>query len=225
MSYWTLSEIVKAVSKKGVDINVVYDIGANKGMWYDKCVKILPKSTYYCFEANTKLKKQTVGNRHWFNVVLSSPDKKEVEFYTHPDSSNSGTGNSYYKEQTKHFKDCVSKTRKTTTIDQMVLDKVLQPPQLIKLDTQGSELGILTGARSVLPTTHIIMIETPIINYNQDAPTFDQYVSFLWGNDFVPVGIDNPIRTNMLLSHLDMLFMHRRIKEMLYPDNGVLDGY
>ena len=68
------------------------------------------------------------------------------------------TGNSYYIENTRHFKKNKFETIYSTTLDKVIIKKNLNF-DLIKLDTQGSELDILKGGSKVLKNVEYIIIE------------------------------------------------------------------
>lgn len=170
-----LLSVIQTLTFKGYNIDCVFDIGANKGTWTAQYEPKLPNANFFLFEANPKHQRpRNLAAKHkWFNNVLSSPDIKEVDFY-----SIVGTGDSYYKEQTHHYNECDPLKLTTITLDEMVKEHSLPFPQLIKLDTQGSELDIMLGAEPIIKQTDIIIIEMAILPYNQGAPTFDDYINF-----------------------------------------------
>ena len=57
-------------------------------------------------------------------------------------------------------------------------------PDMIKLDTQGSELDILQGAPTVLRNVYDIIIEAQHVEYNKGAPNINAVRSFLEANGF-----------------------------------------
>ena len=50
---------------------------------------------------------------------------------------------------------------------------------LIKLDTQGSELIILNGLNEFIKSFEIIILETSIHEYNKDAPLFNEVINYM----------------------------------------------
>lgn len=211
-----LNSVIKHLTSNGYKINNVFDIGANKGRWTGQYTRVLPKATFYMFEANPNQRHPNLATNHkWFNAVLSSPEIDEVEFY-----AVSGTGDSYYKEQTKAYDNCIPLKLLTTTLDKIVIDNSLPLPQLIKIDTQGSELDILCGASTVIKNVGVVVIETAILPYNEGAPSFDDYINTLSKLDFVPVGIDEIHTSNNLLIQLDIVFLKKNIKDKYYNNNN-----
>lgn len=208
-----LPAVIQTLTSKGYNINSVFDIGANKGTWTLQYEKLLPQATFHLFEANPAHPRPArLSQKHsWFNAVLSSPETTEVEFY-----GISGTGDSYYKEDTQAYQSCVPIKLPTTTLSAIVHKYSLPLPQLIKLDTQGSELDILKGAADVISHVDILMTEMAVLPYNKGAPTFDQYMSTLTHLGFVPVGVERVHQADNIVIQLDMVFLKTHIKTKYY---------
>ena len=213
-----LTSVVQHLTSKGYVINSVFDVGANKGRWTAEYNQLLPNATFCMFEANPNQQAPKLATNHkWFNSVLSDPDTTEVKFY-----SISGTGDSYYKERTVVYDNCTPLILPTTTLDKLVAKHSLPPPQLMKMDTQGSELDILKGANNILSGVDILVTETAILPYNDGAPTFNDYLNTMSTLGFVPVGIEEIHIALNLLVQLDVVYLRREIKEQYYGDNKFL---
>jgi FkbM family methyltransferase len=57
-------------------------------------------------------------------------------------------------------------------------------PEFIKLDTQGSELGILRGAGALLESVAMVEVEVEFVEMYQGQPLFDQVLAFMFGQGF-----------------------------------------
>ena len=215
-----LNTVIQKLTAGGYHISTVYDIGANKGTWTTKYEAVIKTAQFLLFEANPRHNRPTgLKTKHkWFNVVLSNPETSEVIFNM---SQNNlpGTGDSYYKEQTHVYDNCKTVTLKTTTLDELASQQKLPFPQLIKLDTQGSELDILRGGSSIVANADIIVTEMPILPYNKGAPVFNDYINFFNGIGFVPVGVEGIIFANNVLAQIDIVFLRREINIKYYGDN------
>ena len=165
-------------------MTILYDIGAYKGSFTRNIIKKNPNIISYMFEANNKLTKPKDLKKHyWFNCVLSSKDNKLVNFYYR-----GGTGDSYYKEtdMTGAYTDPnsydlqIKKTKHLTEFN-------IPLPDIIKIDTQGSELDILSDCDEILNYCNTIYTEMPAPNmvYNQGAPTYENYTEFFKKYGFV----------------------------------------
>ncbi len=212
-----LSSVIQKITSEGYVINHVFDIGANKGNWTAHYEKQMPNADFFLFEANSKQGRPSkLAQTHkWFNAVLSNEETTEVEFY-----SVTGTGDSYYKEQTKAYDSVSPLILQTITLDEMVRKHSLPFPQIMKLDTQGSELDILNGAKEVVANTDIIVTEISMLPYNLGAPTFDAYMKFLSDLGYVPMGIEGINFIDNMLGQVDIVFMKKDIKVKYYGDSG-----
>lgn len=161
----------------------ILDIGANIGEFNDICKNIWNDSEVYLVEANknceTILKSKS---NNVFIEVLSDKDNDEVIFYMTTENILC-TGNSLYLEKTKHYSEdkLIKEKRLTKTLDNIFKDIEFD---LIKIDTQGSELDILKGGLNILNKTKYIVIETSVKEYNIGAPLENVVIEFMKINGF-----------------------------------------
>jgi FkbM family methyltransferase len=195
---------------RGLKIDTVFDIGACSGDWSLEFKHTLPNSQFFLFEANYKWAPslERTNFPYFSGTVLSKPGKEFVEFY-----DEQSTGASYYKENTGWFENKVATKYPCKTLDEIILQCNLPIPNLVKLDTQGSELDILAGAKSIIGKTDLIYIECPIVNYNQGAPNIYEYINFFLVNDYIPIDCYELHKLENVLIQLDILFMRRETKE------------
>lgn len=208
------------MQNQGHVIETVFDIGANRGMWTKKMLGLLPDAKFCMFEANKNLSMPNLLNKSehkWYNVVLSKPGIDLVDFYF---LNQAGTGDSYYKENTTHYRNVLPDTMYATTLDSIVSDDSLRIPQLLKLDTQGSELDVLEGALGILEYVDIILTEIPVLSYNKDAPSFCDYIDYMHSIGFVPVGVEQHHFSDNFLIQMDLVFLRSDVKEKYYGNNG-----
>ena len=149
--------------KNGVAINIIYDIGAFRGEWSNYLDKTsLKGKEFFLFEANEENERYLKKLNYKYFIGVLSDKEKNVNFY-----SQVSTGDSYFVEQTSVYKNnCIPNIKRTSTIDDVIKDNNLPLPNLIKIDTQGSELEILQGAKKSVSNCSLIYLECPIIEYN-----------------------------------------------------------
>lgn len=161
------------------------DIGANQGNFALAFRKYVPSvKLFFLIEANKNCEKALKKLPFDFEICLLSSSEEEKNFYINPDNDMC-TGNSYYIENTRHFKKNKFETIKSTTLDKVIIKKNLNF-DLIKLDTQGSELDILKGGCEVLKNIEYIIIEcnSNKNSYNEGAPGEKEICNFLLSKGF-----------------------------------------
>jgi FkbM family methyltransferase len=207
---------LRDMESKGLKIDTVYDIGAFNGNWSINIkTNVYRQAEFILFEANQAYKAtlEKTGFRH-FMGVLSNEGRESVDFY-----NGTNTGDSYYKENTKWYENQSSITVPCITLDALIKEQNLPIPQLIKIDTQGSELDILSGAKSCIGKTDLIYIECPIIEYNSGAPTITQYLEFFRDNGYIPVDLLEIHKNEHTLIQVDIMFMLKESKEKYLMKN------
>jgi len=205
-----LLHCLSEIQQCGLNIHTVYDIGACKGEWSQTVqTHVLPNAEFILFEANPayELVLSATGFA-FFTAVLSNPGRESVEFY-----NGTNTGDSYYKETTAFYDNQGSVRLKCETLDEMVADRHLPIPSLIKLDTQGSELDILAGAESFLDQVDLIYTECPIVRYNAGAPNIQDYLDYFRAHKFLPIRLPEAHGADNILVQVDILFMRAESKE------------
>ena len=211
-----LIEYLEFLKFKGLEINVVYDIGAWMGYWSPLIKnRVFPNAEFIMFEANSAYvpNLQSQGFK-FFNVLLSNPEREFVEFF-----NGTNSGDSYYKETSTHYDNQSSIRLPCTTLDKIIQENNLPYPNFIKIDTQGSELDILKGATSILNHVDIIYVECPICTYNAGAPDIGEYLQFFKENNFLPVQLVEQHVTENTLIQVDIMFMRAQTKERILGTN------
>ena len=178
----------------------ILDIGGYKGHWTRQARATFPSADIVMVEPNHHAELQTIGVPVHYEVLSSGV--KPVLWY-----SNMTTGDSMYKELTRHYSSVSPTTRTTTTLD------TLFPTQrfdCIKLDCQGAELDILKGGEHLLRYTDVVLIECSFAGrYNNGAPSFADYIAYLDQIDFAPLDITELHRANDILCQIDILFLRK----------------
>ena len=194
---------------KGYKLKTVYDIGAFKGEWAATLSRTYPKTDVILFEGNAAHERDlSEKGMTFFNVVLSSPDRTSVNFFNGAD-----TGDSYYKETTTYYDSKGSIVAPCFTLDYMVSKHQLELPNFIKLDTQGSELDILSGAIQPLKSADFVYVECPIIKYNSGAPNIEDYLQFFRERHYIPFDIFEVHRSEDVVLQIDIMFLRLSAKE------------
>jgi len=166
-------------SDMNIKPKVIFDVGSCVMHFQRHAKRIWRDADIYCFDAFSYLKplyKRT--NVNFDNVLLYSDDYCRIKWYENPLYYG---GNSIYREQTSYFPDTQYKILETITLDTLVKLKNYPYPDLIKLDTQGSELDIIKGAPLCMEHASYLIIEIVRdgIEYNRGGYKKNEVIDYL----------------------------------------------
>lgn len=91
------------------------------------------------------------------------------------------------------------------------LDDLFTPDikfDLIKIDTQGSELDIITGGKILCGKAKGILLEVSLTQYNENSPLYNQVIEFMDDFGFKAVDILDEVN-NVFLHQQDILFIKK----------------
>ena len=165
----------------------VLDIGANIGLFYRECKQAFPHSEVFCIEANRNCEESLQGLTNNYRICLLGGEDKTVGFYRDKTDKFSA-GNSIYRELTEFFRDA---NVEVTTEEMVRLDSInfAVSFDLIKLDTQGSELDIIRGGLSVCKKAKGLILEVSTLPYNDGAPLQVEVISYMSSVGCDPVAV------------------------------------
>ncbi|MDA9827690.1 FkbM family methyltransferase [Flavobacteriaceae bacterium] len=175
---------------------IIFDVGSNRGQSVLRFNSILNNPFIHCFEpaksAFNALASHNFKNVKLNQIALSDKHSSEV-FYEYDKSTNS----SFF--QPNYNSDWYKRKRDNTTdgkvvkdqynVETMTLDKYAKKNQILsieilKIDTQGFEPNVLTGAEKFLANRQIKFIETEVTftdAYEKDI-SFSSIESLLFEN-------------------------------------------
>lgn len=178
--------------------STILDIGGYKGLWTRSVQQEFPNTSFSIVEAN---RHPELNGMPVYYEVLSS-EVKQVPWY-----SNMSTGDSFYKENGRHYENVIPSYRTTTTLD------ILFPTHqfdFIKIDCQGAELDILQGGNRLVQKTDVLLLECSFAcEYNKGAPKFADYITYLDSIGFSVFDITELHRANNVLIQVDILFLRK----------------
>lgn len=169
-------EHVKYLSTIKSQPKVIYDIGSCVLHWTQHAKTVWPDAKYILFDAFEPA--EFLYDGYDYNIGILSDSVKTVDWWQNDLWPG---GNSYYREIgcTDFFTDEMRSTRTTKTLDQVVKERGFPPPDLIKIDVQGSEVDVLRGATETLKSVKDLIVELQHTEYNQGAPQVQQSLPFI----------------------------------------------
>lgn len=179
--------------KKYFNPRTILDIGAHVGHWHVHARSVFENSYIFSIEASESCEPHLKEITNQYFIGLLAKENKEYDFYTRKDVP-FATGDSIYKELTHFYNDDNLNIIKKQGI---TLDSLFPGGfmfDLIKIDTQGSELDIISGGTSVCSKATGILLEVALEQYNEAAPTIDEVNLFMEDFGYIPVEILEDIR-------------------------------
>eukprot|EP00751_Fragilariopsis_kerguelensis_P012936 CAMPEP_0170774644 /NCGR_PEP_ID=MMETSP0733-20121128/10076_1 /TAXON_ID=186038 /ORGANISM="Fragilariopsis kerguelensis, Strain L26-C5" /LENGTH=358 /DNA_ID=CAMNT_0011117231 /DNA_START=365 /DNA_END=1441 /DNA_ORIENTATION=+ len=148
----------------------IVDVGANVGGWTTGVqTQYYPGVNTFMVEASPKhteilekVKKQFAPNVDFKIAVMSENDGDSIEFYS---TVGKGTGDSMFVENSHHYTDIQPVVRTSAKLDTLVqhMDHI----DYLKVDVQGAELMVLSGATETLKRATFVQMEVSVIEYNK----------------------------------------------------------
>jgi len=197
------------LKREGFNPKTILDIGAHKGQFYGWAKEAWPDAFIWMIEANecheSTLKGLTLNNNDQYTIATIGDIEREVKFYTRKDKPHT-EGASYYKEAAYwDIPQLVMEIPKTLqTLDTIFTED--SQFDLIKMDTQGSELDIIKGGEQLCRKSDYIILEVAITEYNEKAPLEDEVVSFMENNNFKMITSIGEHYDNNNVTQKDILF-------------------
>ena len=204
---------LRVLTKLGMQLNIVYDIGARVGLWTKLIKTALPSAKFICFEADDKCKNALEKSSDKALICVLSDTNRQLQFYR-----GTGTGDSYYLENSPFFKGVVPETIAAKTLESICIENKLPSPDFIKIDTQGSELDILKGGGEFLNNVKLVYLEISILPCNRDAPLISTYIEQLLDYGFIPLRITEQIKVQWALVQVDILFIKKELGNKYFGD-------
>ena len=182
----------------------ILDVGCNVGQFYKLCKDLWGDIECVLIDGNKNVEEDIICLNVPYHITVLSDSIKEVVWYSTTENPKC-TGDSYYRENTKHYSDdkVIQIKKQTNTLDNLFPDAVFD---LIKMDTQGSEIDIINGGLRVCKKARFIIIEASIIEYNLNSPFENQVNEFMKDLGFSIVGVIGVHHLNGQLSQRDILY-------------------
>jgi FkbM family methyltransferase len=156
----------------------ILDIGANVGQFHLLCKQYFSTSYIFSVEASNECESYLKQITDQYYIGLLAKDESDYEFYSLKNNP-VNTGNSIYKELTEHYSDSNLDiiNKKGVKLDNLF--ELESEFDLIKIDTQGSELDIMSGGIQLCSKAKGILLEVSLTQYNENSPLYDDVINFM----------------------------------------------
>ena len=95
------------------------------------------------------------------------------------------------------------------TIDALLADGRLPPPQLVKIDVQGAELAVLRGAEGLRGLAEVFIVEVNLFKFMPDCPRVHEVVAHMAAREYFLCDLAGSLRRPFEddLGQLDLVFV------------------
>ncbi len=207
-----LLEIIKNEAR--VQSPIIFDIGSNIGTWTLLAKAIFPDAQVHAFEPlanhiaefNKNCSKLTAIHLHDF-CVGNENTTGTINVSTFTDSSSLLEATPLEFE---HFsiKKASEQAVQIKKLSDLIADKALPVPDIIKLDIQGFELEALKGLESWLNSVKYIICEVSFKEYYYGQPYFLDIANYLAQHNIQLFAFGNNAPIGLELNQIDVLFKH-----------------
>ena len=181
----------------------IFDVGAATGEFSIIFNNLFRKTNIYAFEPQSEyfehIQKNHIQICLPFKVALSDEVGESPFFLTKSKPSSSLIKPANTKTSIDSYTELNSQINiNTTTIDVFCQENNIHQINLLKLDTQGSELSILKGASKMLQNNLIDVIYTEVefIEIYENQPLFNDLTDYLLKYDYKLYNIYNHVYIN-----------------------------
>ncbi|HWS87106.1 MAG TPA: FkbM family methyltransferase [Pyrinomonadaceae bacterium] len=207
----SLTGVLRQARGQGFVPATVIDVGAAFGWFATECHGVFPEAEYVLVEPleeyGPHLDAFVGAHPSQARLVRAAAAARpgELTIHVHPDLM----GSSLYLEEEVANVNGVPRTVQTVALDDVVDERGLRPPFLLKVDVQGAELDVLSGFERHLRETEFVLLEVSFFKFFEGGPQLHDVVEFMRSKGFVAYDVyDLQYRPlDNALSQVDMAFV------------------
>jgi FkbM family methyltransferase len=201
---------VKRITDHDFPVSSIIDIGASNGSWSIRAMKTFPEANFLAIEPlqeqekALKSLKEKLSNFDYALCVAGDVDDQYVALNVSDDLDGSSVDSTGGETRSVPVK----------TIDKMVTERKLQGPFLLKFDTHGYEMPILSGAEETLKNTNLIIMEVYNFKITDHTLRFHEMCSHMETLGFRAYDIASPVLRlhDQAFWQMDILFCRNDAK-------------
>lgn len=202
------------------DNAMIFDVGANRGLTTLSYLEHFPKSQIHAFEPFPETCQAFQHNlpnhpQVSLNQLALSDEVGHARFHV---NQSVDTNSLLSSQQLGVSSDKSCQTKEvievpTLTIDHYCKSNQISRIDILKIDVQGAEIKVLSGAKEMLEQGKIGLIytESYFQQQYQEQPLFHDIAAFLYRYDFVLQDIYDPYYSKKTILWSDALFIHRSL--------------
>lgn len=204
----TMTQSYSLLKELGVQPNTVIDVGVAWGT--PDLYLAFPHSYFLLVEPLEEYEQVMISylGQYRGSYVLAAAGSKatQVSINVHEDQR---SGSSIYKETVGPEADGCVRMVPMIRVDDVLKEKNLDGPYLIKVDVQGAEVEVLKGCPQALQKAEVVVLEVSMFEFGKGAPQFYDVITFMKDHGFVAydiiLAVNRPL--DSALGQIDMVFV------------------
>lgn len=197
---------LKQLAERGYNPKVVIDVGAAKGSWTKLAMKKWPDAEYFMIEPlEERLPALQALSNQYSNIKFisaaagSEPGTLQIGVTKDLDSSS------------LMYSGIDSREIPVVSLDNLFDRGVIKQPHFIKLDVQGYELTVLSGAKKVLELSDFILLELQFFRFSPEMILLHESIAWMDEQGFQPYEIVDVLRRPLdnAMGQCDILFIRK----------------
>ncbi len=189
---------------------VVLDVGAAKGYWSELASYFFPAARFYLLEPlkpNQVRLKELSEKKPAIKYLHCAAGDKAGEQVINVTTDLDGSSLLSFNRERQPQDEVV----KIVTIDSLLAEKKIEPPQLVKMDVQGYELRALEGGKRLFDTAEVFIMEVSLFEFMPGCPLLHEVVDYMARRNFVVFDIAGFLRRPYEndLGQVDLVFVKK----------------
>lgn len=173
-----MDQALDHLKAKGFAPRVVLDIGAAKGYWSLRAGWRWKDARFFMIDPLVESEpalKEIVRKDPRFAYVLcaAGAERGSVVMNVTPDFDGSSALDYPGADPSR------KRTIPVETIDNLLAEGKLAPPEMVKIDVQGFEMHVLRGGQRMFDTAEVFIIETNLYRFMPDCPLLHEVVAYM----------------------------------------------
>lgn len=219
-----INGIAATVELENMVINIkpetIIDIGSNKGQFILLIEQLFPNKIIHSFEPLAEVLEiqrrffDYNKNIFFYNFALGSISTIKKFFITKRKDSSSFFKINKNENKSKYLQIKNEKNIQIKSLDDVLMNREIKKPILMKIDVQGYELEVLKGSENILKKIEYILIEVSENEMYEGQPLSHEIIQFLQDRNYQILKQNQSIKvdkTNFIQK--DILFQNQLINE------------
>jgi FkbM family methyltransferase len=203
-----MDQALEHLQAKGFNPGVVLDVGAAKGYWSLRAAWRWKQARFFMIdplvESEPALKEITRKDpRFAYALCAVGARRGQVVMNVTPDFDGSSALDYPGADPTRQ------RTIPLETIDHLLAEGTLAPPDLVKIDVQGFEMQVLEGGERLFQTAQVFIIETNLYRFMPECPLLHEVVAYMAQRGFRVFDLAGQLRRPFEndLAQIDVVFV------------------